>query len=299
VPISTTHPIPERPDQLDNYLHIRESRFSNIRENCEKKIVWHGKEKAKTALAVVYIHGFSASRMETWPLCNRLAASLGANLFYTRLSGHGQDGAALGAARVEDWLIDGLEAVIIGSRLATKIILVGTSTGATLATWLAAQPSVAPLIESLILISPNFFPKNPLAAAALCPLTFRLLERFFGGWRSFSVVNAAQARYWTIRYPLRAIATMMQLVRRAWQVDLKNAAMPVLMMVNPWDRVINVSLAVIRYLAFPACAKRLALFTGNKDPGRHVLAGEILAPEGTGKVLALIQAFLKTRSAPV
>jgi len=293
VTISFNHPIPERPDQLDACIHRSESRFANIRENCEKKIVWHAAEKGKTALAVVYIHGFSASRMETWPLCDRLAASLGANLFYTRLSGHGQDGAALGAARVEDWLIDGLEAVIIGSRLAPKIILIGTSTGATLAAWLAAQPSAAPLIHSLILISPNFLPKNPLAAAALCPPTLRLLERFFGGWRSFSVVNAAQAHYWTIRYPLGAIATMMQLVRLAWQVDLKKATMPVLMMVNPWDRVINVSLAAIRYLTFPGPRKRLVLFTGNKDPGRHVLAGEILAPEGTDKALARIQSFLK------
>jgi pimeloyl-ACP methyl ester carboxylesterase len=287
------HSIPDRPDQLDAYIRRSESRFSNIREDCEKKIVWHGAEKKKTALAIVYIHGFSASRMETWPLCDRLATSLGANLYYARLNGHGQDGAALGAARVEDWLIDGLEAVIIGSRLAPKIILIGTSTGGTLATWLAAQPSVAPLIHSLILISPNFFPKNPLAAAALCPPTLRLLARFFGSWRSFSVVNATHARYWTIRYPLRAIATMMQLVWRAWRIDLKEATMPLLMMVNPWDRVINVTLAVMRYLTFPGARKRLVLFTGNKDPGRHVLAGEILAPEGTDKALDRIQLFLK------
>jgi pimeloyl-ACP methyl ester carboxylesterase len=289
---SVDHSIPDPPDQLEAYIRRSEGRLANIRENCEKKIVWHGTEKRKTALAVVYIHGFSASRMETWPLCDRLASSLGANLYYTRLNGHGQDGAALGAARVEDWLVDGLEAVSIGSRLASKIILIGTSTGGTLATWLAAQRPVAPLIHSLILISPNFFPKNPLAAAALCPPALRLLEHLFGGWRSFSVVNAAQARYWTIRYPLKAVATMMQLVWRAWRIDLKHAAMPVMMMLNPWDRVINVSLAVIRYLTFPGARKRLMLFTGNKDPGRHVLAGEILAPEGTEKALAWIQSYL-------
>jgi pimeloyl-ACP methyl ester carboxylesterase len=292
VPIPKTHPIPQHPDQLDEYLHRRESRFVNIRKNCEKKIIWYGEKKEKTALSIVYIHGFSASRMETWPLCDRLAAGLGANLLYTRLGGHGQDGPSLGEARVEDWLIDGLEAVIIGSRLGRRVILVGTSTGGTLAVWLAAQPSVAPLIHCLILLSPNFFPKNPLAAAALCPATFRPLERFFGGWRSFSVVNAMQARYWTVRYPLRAITTMMQLVQRVWRVDLKQAAMPVLMMVNPWDRVINVSLAIIRYLRFPGSRNRLVLFTGNKDPGRHVLAGEILAPEETAKVLDLIRTFL-------
>jgi len=280
---------------LDGYLHRSESRFPTIRENCEKRIVWHGGKTEKTTLAIVYIHGFSASRMEVWPLCDRLAQSLGANLFYTRLTGHGQDGTALAEARVGDWLADGLEAVAIGSRLADKIILIGTSTGATLATWLAAQPSVAPRIHRLILLSPNYFPKNPMAAIALWPPGLRLFEAFFGRWRSFSVANARHARFWTVRYPVRAIATMMQLVLRAWQIDRKHTVMPVLMMINPWDRVINVSLAVIRYLAFPSSQKRLVLFRGNKDLGRHVLAGDILAPESTARALAVIQAYLRSR----
>jgi len=286
------HLIPTRPDLLDKYLHHRESRFSNIRENCAKKIIWHGGKIERTGLAIVYIHGFSASCMETWPLCDRLAESLGANLFYTRLTGHGQDGPAMGEARVEDWLADGVEAVAIGSRIGEKVILVGTSTGGTLATWLVAQPSMAPLIHSLILLSPNYFPKNPLAAAALWPPGLRLLEAFFGGWQSFSVANARHAIYWTVRYPVRAITTMMRLVLRAWQTDLKNAAMPVLMMVNPWDRVINVTLAVKRFRDFSSTRKKLVFFHGNRDLGRHVLAGDILSPDTTAKALAIIQAFL-------
>ncbi len=175
------------------------------------------------------------------------------------------------------------------------IILLGTSTGGTLAAWLAAQPSVAARIHRLILISPNFFPKNPLAAAALWPPTRRLFESFFGGWRCFIVSNAIQARYWTMRYPLKAIATMMQLVHLSWRIDLKIAAMPVLMMVNPRDRVINVTLAVMRYLTFPSLQKRLVLFRGNKDLGRHVLAGDIMAPESTARAVAIIQTYLKSR----
>jgi pimeloyl-ACP methyl ester carboxylesterase len=284
--------IPERLEILDGYLAEKESRFSGIRKGCEKKVVWHDDERVQRDLAIVYIHGFSASRMETWPLCDRLAGANGANLFYTRLTGHGQDGEAMARATVEDWLNDGMEAVAIGRRLGRKIILVGTSTGGTLATWLAAQPSVAPLIDRLVLLSPNYFPKNPMAAAALWPPSFRLMEQFFGGWRSFSITNARHARYWTVRYPVKAITTMMQLVRRSWQVDLRNAAMPVLMMVNPWDRVINVTLAITRYLAFPSARKKLVLFRKNKDLGRHVLAGEILSPEATAEAIGIIQPFI-------
>jgi pimeloyl-ACP methyl ester carboxylesterase len=284
--------MPERLAMLDGYISEKESRVPGIREGCEKKIVWHGNQRQRRDLAIVYIHGFSASRMETWPLCDRLAEANGANLFYTRLTGHGQDGPAMAQATVADWLNDGMEAVAIGRRLGRKIILVGTSTGATLAVCLAARPAVAAHIHRLVLLSPNYFPKNPLAAAALWPPSFRIMEQFYGGWRSFSMANDRHARYWTVRYPIKAIATMMRLVRRSWQVDPKNAAMPVLMMVNPWDRVINVTLAVTRYLAFPSAQKKLVLFRENKDLGRHVLAGDILAPEATAKAMDIIDAFI-------
>jgi pimeloyl-ACP methyl ester carboxylesterase len=292
IPLSQT--IPDRLDLLDEFLRRSEARFSNIKKNCEKKIVWRRRKGERTGQAIVYIHGFSASRMEVWPLCERLAESLDANLFYTRLSGHGQDGPALGEARLQDWLADALEAVTIGSRIGEKVILVGTSTGATLATWMASQEPVAPLIQRLILLSPNFFPKNPLAAAALSPSALGVFERLFGGWRSFSVINSRHAHYWTARYPVGAIATMMRLVLLSWRIELKHAAMPVLMMVNPWDRVINVSLAAIRFRGFPSSHKRLVLFRGNRDLGRHVLAGDILSPQATPTVLAVIRDFLKT-----
>ena len=113
---------------------------------------------------------------------------------------------------------------------------------------------------------------------------------------AFTVQNHTQARYWTVRYPLKAIATMMQLVHLSWRVDLTTAAMPVLMMINPWDRVINVTLAIARYLSFPCRQKKLVLFRKNKDLGRHVLAGDILAPEATAHAEAIIQGNLTTRS---
>jgi len=284
--------IPDRPDLLDNYLIASESRIAGIRKDCEKKIVWHGSRRRQRRLAIVYFHGFSASRMETWPLCDRLAEVLGANLFYTRLAGHGRDGAAMATATVRDWQADAMEALAVGRLLGRKIILVGTSTGGTLATWLAAQPSAAGLLDSLILISPNFMPKNPLAAAFLWPPALRLMERLFGGWRCFSVQNPDQDRFWTVRYPIKAIGTMMQLVRRSWQVNLKPVSVPVLMLVNPWDRVINVSLALLRCRAFGSRRRKRVLFRGNRDLGRHVLAGEILSPESTEKVLAIIQTFV-------
>jgi esterase/lipase len=284
--------VPTQADELDAYLTRSENAVSGVKENCEKKIVWHQEVRKRRDLAIVYLHGFSASRMETWPLCDRLAESIGANLFYTRLTGHGQNGEAMAAATMQDWLDDAMEAISIGQRLGRKIIVVGTSTGGTLATWLASQPKTAPLIHRLVLISPNYLPKNPISAITLWPIGIRFLEILFGTWRAFTVTNEMQAKYWTARYPFKAVTPMMQLVWLSWKVDLRNAAMPILMLLNPQDRVINVTLAKTRFSAFPSPKNQLVLFRDNQDVGRHVLAGEMMAPEGTAKAQALIQGFL-------
>lgn len=281
-----------RLERLDRYLAEQESQVIHLRRDCEKKIVWCNGIRRQRELAIVYIHGFSASRKETWPLCDRLARLVNANLFYTRLAGHGQDGEAMGEARVSDWLNDGMEAVSIGRMLGKRIILVGTSTGGTLVTWLSSLGKVSPVLAGVILISPNFFPLNPMATAALWPPGLSFFERLLGGWRCFTISNAIQANYWTVRYPLRSIRTMMQLVCLSWRVNLRGVTAPVLMLVNPFDRVVNVLLARIRFSGFGSSAKRVIWFTANKDPGRHVLAGSLMAPEGTDKALTIIHRFL-------
>ena len=70
--------------------------MKDIRPGLQKEIVWaNPATKTKTPLAIVYIHGFSASKGEVRPLPDKVASALGANLFFTRLTGHGEDGAAM------------------------------------------------------------------------------------------------------------------------------------------------------------------------------------------------------------
>ena len=109
----------------------------------QKEIVWaNPATKAKTPMAIVYVHGFSASKWEVRPLPDKVAAALGANLFYTRLTGHGQDGAAMAEGSVNAWINDYAEAIAIGRAIGDKVVVIGTSTGASLATWAASQPGL-------------------------------------------------------------------------------------------------------------------------------------------------------------
>lgn len=284
--------LPTLPEDLDHYLAASEARFPRIRRETEKKIIWRSPQKTRTDFAIVYLHGFSASRMELYPLCDRLAEKIDANLFYTRLNGHGQDGPALAAAKAEDWLHDGLEALAIGNRLGGKLILIGTSTGAALATWLAAQAPPQTALQALVLISPNFAPRNPLAFLTRWLLGRRLIETFLGTWRRFTPAGPAQARYWTVGYPMKALYTMMDLVRIANATDFRRLTMPILMLYNEKDRVISVGKLKKQFGAMPSHRKRLVAFNGNRDPGRHVLAGDALSPQTTSQVIAIIDSFL-------
>ena len=153
--INETVDLNELPEDLDRYLDESESRFPNIREGLKKEILWIDPEKKQqTELSIVYLHGFSASRAEISPVPEHVAMELGANLFFTRLSGHGSTGSDLGDSNADDWLKDAVEALKIGQQIGKKVVLMGTSTGGTLALWLAFKFQDAPL-RALILTSPN------------------------------------------------------------------------------------------------------------------------------------------------
>ena len=89
---------PALPGDLDAWLAAAERSQQDIVPGTEKSIVWAHADRRRTPLAIIYLHGYSATRKEVEPLCDRLAAQLGANLYYTRLAGHGREGRALGQA---------------------------------------------------------------------------------------------------------------------------------------------------------------------------------------------------------
>ena len=88
-------PPPSLPEDLEAYLRHSEEAVPDLRSGEHKEIVWANGARERTPFSVVYLHGFSADRHEIDPVPRRVAESLGANLYHARLTGHGQDGAAL------------------------------------------------------------------------------------------------------------------------------------------------------------------------------------------------------------
>lgn len=279
---------------LDLALTAEESAFADLRPGTVKHIVWAGEAAVKTPVALVYLHGFSASAEEIRPVPDRVAAALGANLFYTRLSGHGEDGAALARATATDWLRDLAEAVAIGRRLGDRVVLIGTSTGGTLAAIAAAEPRWRDQIAGVVLISPNFGPRNPAAALLDWPWARLWGPVVAGPTRSFTPQNPRHAAFWTTSYPLGALFPMAALVRLARSEDYARARVPALFLFTEADRVVD-----------PARTRRVAAAWGGPvrvvepvlgagdDPDSHVIAGDILSPGRTAATAEEIAGWIR------
>lgn len=278
-------------DALEAWLAASEARHPDVVPGAEKSIVWAHADRRRTALSIVYLHGFTATRQEVAPLCDRLAAALGANLHYTRLTGHGRAPAALGEAGAEDWLRDAAEALAIGRALGERVIIVGTSTGGTLALWLA-QRAEADDIAAQILISPNLGPHDERATLLAGPWGYQLQRLLIGEEYRWQPANERQAKYWTWRYPARALVPMMALVKMVRGSPLETITVPTLVIHSPRDTVVSPARIEAAYERLGAAYKRIVKIEDSEDRAHHVLAGDILAPGGTDALLTTMLAFL-------
>lgn len=285
--------MPGLPGDLDAYLAATEqsaaSAFALI-PGTEKRIRWHS-DTVRTACSVVYLHGFSATRQEIAPVAERVATALGANLFETRLTGHGRAWGAMVDVSAEDWLEDAAEAIAIGKRLGERVIVIGTSTGATLALAMAGHPAFDS-IDALVFISPNFAPSDAAARWITKPGGPLLLRSTVGDTRSWQAHNAQQERFWSTRYPSAVLVEVMRLVDLANSKLPLDIEQPLLTLLSPNDSVVSPQAVYESLERIAAPRKHLVEFDDVGDPSNHVLAGDILSPENSDQVAREIVEFV-------
>jgi alpha-beta hydrolase superfamily lysophospholipase len=279
---------------LDAWLRQQEAAIPQLRPQAAKGIVWHQGQRRRTPWAVVYLHGFTASRLETEPLAEWVAQELGANLFYTRLSGHGVPAEALATVRVADWLADAVEAVRIGHALGERVLVIGTSTGATLGAWLAQRPdAVGVPIERQVWISPNFGPADRRTALLTGPWGAQLARAITGGRVGAPSDDPRINAAWTRVYPVEALLPMMALVERVREGDWSRAAMPVLVFYSPRDRVVDPDQTVRMVQRLPHPGTRLERVEDSSDQEQHVLAGAFRSPGNTQRLAERIVRWVR------
>ncbi|MBB4843472.1 esterase/lipase [Paucibacter oligotrophus] len=294
--------LPKRLEQLDDYFAAQEARLGDVRPGAEKLIVWGDESspdghKRRAPWAVVYLHGFTATRQELDPVPQLVAQGLGAHLFYTRLSGHGRPGEAMERMKLSQWKADALEALAVGRMLGERVLVIGMSTGATLAAW-AAQKKAGRGVAAWIMVSPNFSPKDPFAALLNWPIGRWLARKVHGPLMGAPAQDELRARVWTSPHPTTALFPMMALVAQVRASRLESVSAPLQILYSPRDTVIDVKAVRAAYARFGSHPKQLVEVNYSESPGQHVLAGAIEAPQASAPLAAEMLAFVQGLDAP-
>ena len=270
------------------YLACVEAAVPSVRPGLAKEIVWADPAtKAKTPIAIVYVHGFSASKGEVRPLPDRVAAALGANLFFTRLTGHGQDGAAMATGSVNAWVNDYAEALAIARTIGEKVVVVGVSTGASLASFAASRPDLFGDVAGLVMISPNYGVQAAGAEILTMPWGAQIARLVAGAERGFEPLNELQAKLWTTRYPIEATLPMAALTRLAYEAPVGETRVPALFVFSDKDAVVRPELT--REIAAKwGAPHEIVTVDDSGDPSNHVIAGDALSPSTTEPLAAKI-----------
>jgi alpha-beta hydrolase superfamily lysophospholipase len=271
-------------------LATREGALDDIRPGAEARIVWADEAGAATDTVVLYLHGFSASAEEIRPVPDAVAEGLGANLVFARLRGHGRTGPAMAEARAGDWVADTALFLDIARSIGDRVLVIGTSTGGTLAAWAMTDPAMAEDVAGVVFVSPNFAVADPMARLLELPFARQWVPLVAGTERSFAPLNEGQAAHWTTAYPTVATVSLGTLLRELRSRDLSTATQPALFLFSDTDRVVSAEAtrAAAETWGGPVTLAPQTLPEAGADPFHHVIAGDILSPAMTAPVTQTI-----------
>lgn len=203
--------VPSDAATLTSWLREKEANTAHIKPDNEARIIWADSNQVAGEYALVYLHGFSASQEEGSAMAKEFADRYGMNLLLTRLWAHGlEEAEPLLSYDADSVYASALEALAIGKVLGKKIILMGTSTGCTLALKLAAEfPEV---IVANLLYSPNIALADPTSALLIQPWGLEMAKMAIGSDYRVWEGEEYEKKYWNTRYRVEAIVNLQNLM---------------------------------------------------------------------------------------
>ncbi|WP_185983183.1 alpha/beta hydrolase [Aureimonas mangrovi] len=275
------------------YIAAEEAQVPGLEPGAAKEIVWaYPASRARTPLAIVYIHGFSGDRREMAPVPQEVARRLGANLFLTRLSGHGRGLAALAEPSANDWLNDLAEALAIGGRIGERIIVLATSNGGALATWGASVAHLFDEADGLVLFSPNYRLRDWRAPLLTMPYARQVTELLTGGSFVMPLADPLPGGPDTVTLPSAALLPMAALSAKVRGLDFEAINLPALFAYSPNDRIVD-PLETERVIARWGGPAEILLVPQTSDPTGHMLAGDMFSPGTTQMVVDTVTSWIE------
>jgi len=273
--------------QLDKFVAANEAAHK-LKPNNEARIVWvNDSVKQKTEYAIVYLHGFSASQEEGNPVHRNIAKAFGCNLYLSRLAEHGIDTSEqLMNLTADNYWESAKQALAIGKQLGNKIILMGTSTGATQAIQLAA--AYPDDIAAIVLYSPNLA-INDSKAWILNGHWGLQIARLVksSNYNDPGDERPIYKQYWNKPYRLEAVVALEEFLETAMNKDAYHKiTQPALMLYYYKDAIHQDS--VVKVSAMQEMFRELATDSLHKraiampNTGNHVIASPIKSGDVEG-----------------
>lgn len=195
---------------LEHQIKDSEKNIEYIKPDNESRILWANPDSiAKTEYVLLYLHGFSASPKEAYPINYNFGKHYGMNTYIPRLYGHGLDSPVNLVDITPDRLINSAkDALTIARQLGKKIIIMSTSTGGTLSLMLAAENSD---IFAQILYSPNIEIKDNSSKILTYPWGLQLGKLIVGETLIYDDEPEEQ-KYWQSTYRIEGVVFLQSLV---------------------------------------------------------------------------------------
>jgi hypothetical protein len=163
-----------------------------------------------------------------------------------------------------------------------RVVIMATSTGATLATWAATQPALMRDVVGLVQISPNYGVKASGAGLLTIPWAEKLVPLIAASTRSFEPEASLHAQHWTYEYPSLRCCRW-----QAWSIS------PMMWIPARW--LFRRSSSIRRWTGHPAgtgqghggkLGRSGRNHRGHRfdDPNNHVIAGDALSPGTTERL---------------
>jgi len=205
--------LPASMSTIESYINKKEAELS-VRPDNESRIIWANDSiHERTNYCLLYLHGFSASWYEGYPVNIEFARYFGCNAYLPRLAAHGLDTADPLIDMTPDRLwTSAKEALMTARSIGKKVIIMSTSTGGTLALKLAAD--FPEYVDGLILYSPNIKINNNSAFLLSKPWGLQIARSAYDG--KYRVTNSdstlKECQYWYCKYRVESLVYLQQLV---------------------------------------------------------------------------------------
>jgi esterase/lipase len=206
--------------EVGRYVDSREAAIPNIKPGNASQVHYANEAtKEQTPYCLLYLHGFSASPEEGNPTHVNLGKAFGMNTYIPRLAAHGLNTADQLLDMTPDNLWNSAkDALVLAKAMGKKVILMGTSTGGTLALQMAAD--YPDDIAAIILYSPNVKIANKAAGLLAGPFGLQLGRMISHGKYRVLKSDPKTDPYWYNTYRVEGVVYLQMLLNKTMKAKV-------------------------------------------------------------------------------